>query len=69
MDLSDEFRLSLLHDINILVAFALLENIVRGTMMRDFKYTVRGRQSYVLYNNADGIYPNWHIFVKKLPRR
>ncbi|XP_053698868.1 uncharacterized protein LOC128745822 [Sabethes cyaneus] len=54
-----------LNDINILDRSPLVNNIVNGGTL-DAKYRLNGKQRHQGYLLADGIYPDWAVFVKTI---
>ncbi|OWZ11810.1 Ribosomal protein [Phytophthora megakarya] len=56
-----------LNDINVLDQSNLFEDFLQGNAPR-VEYTVNGNQYYTPYLLADGIYPEWVVFVKSIER-
>ena len=55
-----------MNDINVLQRSPLLHSLISGTMPQ-IHYTVNGNLYDKPYWLADGIYPNWPVFVKTIP--
>lgn len=53
-----------LNDINLMDSSPTTASILAGTFSPRFSYLVHGTSRSLPYYLADGIYPNWSIFVK-----
>ncbi|OWY91001.1 hypothetical protein PHMEG_00040598 [Phytophthora megakarya] len=54
-----------LNDINILDQSPIFDNLLRGKAPR-VEYTLNGNKYYMAYFLADGIYPDWPVFLKTI---
>ena len=55
-----------LNDINVMDSSPTIGSILAGTFPPRFPYVIHGRFRSLPYYLADGIYPNWSIFVKTI---
>ena len=55
-----------MNDINVLQRSDLLHSLIKGTMPA-VQYSINGHDYTLPYWLADGIYPNWPVFVKTIP--
>lgn len=55
-----------LNDISIMDHSPTIDDIIAGEFPPSLPYWVNGNERKILYYLADGIYPNWAIFVKTI---
>lgn len=58
-----------LNDLNILDRSPTIESIIAGQFPTEVSFTVSGEEYGFTYYLADGIYPNWALFVKNISER
>ncbi|XP_057247939.1 uncharacterized protein LOC130590062 [Beta vulgaris subsp. vulgaris] len=55
------------NDINVLDRSSVFDELLEG-QRPEIQYTINGRHYNIGYYLADGIYPEWPVFVKTIPR-
>lgn len=55
-----------LNYLNVLECSKIVEKILKGELLPDFTYTVKGKKRKLCYYLVDGIYQKWCIFIDNI---